>query len=101
VLEDQLAGRGLEVSVEVTTRFAGFMPVPDLAVFAAKGQEGSIPGEDVQLVIEVSASTLDDDLGDTKQRYEAAGLPEYWVVDMSGRRILRFMLRDGAFLAAP
>jgi hypothetical protein len=36
-----------------------------MAVFVAKGQGGSIPGDDARLTVEVSSSTLDDDLAST------------------------------------
>jgi Uma2 family endonuclease len=40
-------------------------------------------------VIEVADASLGDDLGEKLGDYAAAGLPEYWVVDIRGRLILR------------
>ena len=43
--------------------------------------------EDIALLIEVSNTTLDHDLGVKAKLYARAGIPEYWVVDIKGRRI--------------
>jgi len=69
-------------------------------VFVARGQLGPLPGDGVRLIAQVSLFTLDDDLGDKSRRYECAGLPEYWVVDIAGRRTLRFVLPAEAFVEA-
>lgn len=53
---------------------------------------------DVLLVIEVADSSLLFDLGEKQSLYAAAGVEEYWVVDIPGRRI--HILREssgGAF----
>jgi Uma2 family endonuclease len=39
------------------------------------------------LLAEVSSSTLDTDLGRKLKLYAAAGVPEYWVVDVNQRLI--------------
>lgn len=69
-------------------------------MFVARGQLGPLPGDGVRLIAQVSLSTLDDDLGEKRLRYERAGLPEYWVVDIAGRRTLRFVLPAEAFVGA-
>jgi Uma2 family endonuclease len=46
------------------------------------------------LVAEVSDTTLAADLDEKKQLYAAVGVPEYWVVDVQGMRVLAFRL-DG------
>jgi Uma2 family endonuclease len=100
-LEAALAGGPFEVGLEVTVAFPGFMPDPDVSVFARKDFRKSIPGEAVSLIIEIAFSTLEDDLGDKKDRYAAAGVREYWVVDMPHAQVLRFHVpRDGQFQAA-
>ncbi len=40
---------------------------------------------DAKLVIEVSDSTLKDDLGKKAQLYAANGIPEYWVIDLGAK----------------
>jgi Uma2 family endonuclease len=100
-LESALKGQGVVVGVEVTVAFAEYRPYPDITVFTDRGQRKAVPGADVRLIVEVSDTTLSDDLGDKKSRYAAAGVAEYWVIDMAGRQVLRFdQPRDGAFRAA-
>lgn len=43
-----------------------------------------MPVEHVRLVVEISDTTLEDDLGRKRHLYAAGGIPEYWVVDFSG-----------------
>lgn len=40
-----------------------------------------------ELIVEVSGSTLDYDLGEKAALYASAGVPEYWVVDLNERCI--------------
>jgi Uma2 family endonuclease len=66
-------------------------PIPDASVtqetdaaYAAR-----FPGpNDLVLVAEVSDSTLAYDLGGKARLYAKAGIPEYWVLDIQGRRLL-------------
>ena len=44
--------------------------------------------------VEVSDTTFDRDTGEKLQAYRAADVPEYWVVDVQGRRVLRHLLPD-------
>ncbi len=47
------------------------------------------------LVAEVSDTTLASDLDEKKQLYAALRIPEYWVVDVRGLRVLAFRLDEG------
>jgi len=50
------------------------------------------------LVGEVSDTTLATDLDEKKQLYSGLGVPEYWVVDVEGGRVLAFQLhQDGRY----
>lgn len=50
----------------------------------------SNPGpEDVLLVVEVSDSPLRLDQTIKRERYARAGFPEYWILDVNGRRLIR------------
>ena len=102
-LEDALAGLGPDLTIldEVSIKGADFYPTSDIVAFAYDGQNRAIRPGEVALVVEVSVTTLDDDLGDKKQRYEAIGVPEYWVVDVEQRLLHRFVLEGGQFQAAP
>ncbi len=46
--------------------------------------ENLLTGEGVALVIEVAHSSLPDDLTEKRGKYAAAGIAEYWVVDVGG-----------------
>ena len=62
-------------------------PEPDVMLTSEPDGEGAVPLASVPLVIEVSDTTLADDLGVKLRRYAAAGVPEYWVADVNARVI--------------
>lgn len=79
-------GSSLDVYSEVSLRVAAdSMPEPDLFLAPRQGF-GPVPVEGVVLVAEVADSTLSTDLGRKAALYSAAGIAEYWVVDVEGRR---------------
>ena len=49
------------------------------------------------LVGEVADTTLASDLDEMKQIYAALMIPEYWVIDVQGRRVLMFGLVAGKY----
>ncbi|MBB6052161.1 Uma2 family endonuclease [Armatimonas rosea] len=65
-------------------------PEPDIVVTAgtvadyASQQPGA---EDIRLLVEVSSTTLRDDLSVKAALYAQAGIPEYWVLDLENRRL--------------
>ena len=66
-------------------------PQPDVAVLASATRKPglAIPtAADLRIVMEVSDSTLADDLGYKADLYARAGVPEYWVLDINGRRLI-------------
>jgi Uma2 family endonuclease len=66
-------------------------PEPDIAVLAKTGPEymgANPPASDVRLVIEISDSTLAFDSGPKARLYARAAIPEYWVFDIAGRRLI-------------
>jgi Uma2 family endonuclease len=78
----------LEAWAEVSVRLDnGSLPEPDITLTSYRGA-GVVPLETVALVIEVSDSTLDNDLGVKADLYANAGVPEYWVVDVNENRVL-------------
>lgn len=88
------AGLPLGVLGHVSVRFGGgFQPIPDVVVFERAclpaGFDGPMPRNAVKLAIEVAGSTLPDDLGPKCRAYAAAGLPEYWVVDVRARQVIQ------------
>ena len=75
-------GSDYEALVEVSIYAArDSMPEPDIAVTAFRG-EGAVPPEAIALIVEVSSTTRHVDLGRKAAIYAAAGVPEYWVVDL-------------------
>jgi Uma2 family endonuclease len=62
-------------------------PEPDVMLTSEPRGKGVVPLASVPLVIEVSDSTLDMDLGKKAAQYAAAGVPEYWVADVNARVI--------------
>jgi Uma2 family endonuclease len=47
------------------------------------------------LAIEISVTTLSDDLGQKRLLYERLGVREYWVVDVESATVTAFAVRDG------
>jgi Uma2 family endonuclease len=78
----------LEPQVEASVRLSdGSMPEPDIVLTSFRGV-GVVPVESVALVIEVSDTTLDTDLGRKADLYADAGIREYWVIDLNENRVL-------------
>jgi Uma2 family endonuclease len=83
------SGLALKVYTPVSTRLDDHnLPEPDL-VIATIESEQFVSGRSVRLAVEVSASSLAFDLGKKAQLYARSGIPEYWVVDVTGRRIFQ------------
>ena len=76
-------------------------PEPDLIVLARPSREfrdANPRPADLRLVVEISDSTLGFDLRIKAPLYARAGIAEYWVVDISGRRIIVHRgPREGAY----
>jgi len=84
----QAIGSDLEAVSEVAIRLNDdSMPEPDIVLSRWSGA-GAVPVAEVALVVEVSDSTLNRDLGRKSDLYAAAGVPEYWVLDLNERRML-------------
>ena len=82
-------GSSLRVTIEVATRISDdSLPEPDIVVTMHRG-EGVVPLDTVALLVEVSDTTLDIDLGRKLRIYAEAGIPEYWVVDLDGGKLIR------------
>jgi Uma2 family endonuclease len=47
--------------------------------------------------VEVADTTLDFDLGQKRDLYLSASIPEYWIIDLLGKKLLR-LTREGADL---
>jgi Uma2 family endonuclease len=49
------------------------------------------------LAVEIADTTLAIDLDEKKQLYLTLEIPEYWVVDVKGKRVMAFRLVDGKY----
>ena len=83
------------VCVQLPIRILGELgrynePEPDVCVTKegyAEYDENPLP-EDLLLVAEVSDSSLDYDMTTKANLYARVGIPEYWIVDAEGERLL-------------
>jgi len=81
-------GSDFQPIVEASTQLGEHsLPEPDIVVTSYKGPS-VVPLDTVAMVIEVSDTTLQIDLGRKADLYAEAGVPEYWVVDVTENRIL-------------
>jgi Uma2 family endonuclease len=76
-----------EVGVGSPLTLATSEPEPDLTVLE-QAAAGPYHPSRAALVVEVAVSSLARDLGVKASLYGAAGIAEYWVVDLAGRRIV-------------
>ena len=63
-------------------------PEPDFAVMAGTPRGSAGHPTTADLVVEVADSSLTFDTNEKRLLYARAGLREYWVVDVNGRRLL-------------
>src|SRR5438132_273068 len=63
-------------------------PEPDLAVVPGRPRDYTSHPTTAALVVEVADSSLDFDTNEKRLLYARAGIREYWVVDINGRRLL-------------
>ncbi len=63
-------------------------PEPDLAVVPGHPRDYAGHPTTADLVVEVAVSSLDFDTNEKRLLYARAGIRDYWVVDINGRRLL-------------
>jgi Uma2 family endonuclease len=82
------------VAIQNPVRLDDFsQPQPDVALLRprADGYAGAMPtGADVLLLVEVAASSLAFDRDVKAPLYARHGIPEFWLVDVEGRRVVRY-----------
>jgi Uma2 family endonuclease len=67
-------------------------PQPDLVLYRPGMWRMQHPGAaDISLVVEISDSTLGFGLGQKLALYKAAGIPEYWAIELTARQLHRFV----------
>jgi Uma2 family endonuclease len=88
-------------------RKAGFDEFqPDISYYVGETADAILWGTRVvnleeypipSLVIEISDTSLSDDLGAKRLQYEELGIPEYWIVNVQAMQILAFAIAvDGS-----
>ncbi len=88
-------GAGWRVCVQMPLVVGpGTDPEPDIAVVAGSVRGTTGHPTTAALVVEVADSSLNDDVTVKAEKYATAGILDYWVVDVDGRRLLVF--RDPA-----
>jgi Uma2 family endonuclease len=89
-------GRGLEAwsegSIAIPPRD---VPEPDLFVTRVRPVKGLVRAETVALVVEIATTSLSLDLGRKLKLYAAAGIAEYWVVDVEARIVHQMWSPEG------
>lgn len=86
VFGDDFADQAVSVSLDTVNE-----PEPDAIVLnkpALSIQSDHPTPADVRLLVEVAISTHEYDLGPKAARYAAAGITEYWVLDVGQHRIV-------------
>jgi Uma2 family endonuclease len=66
-------------------------PMPDIVLLKPKGKaylERNPDASDIFLIIEVSDSSLEQDMTVKLQLYAIMGVPEYWIADLQNNRVL-------------
>ncbi|MGL6076164.1 MAG: Uma2 family endonuclease [Fimbriiglobus sp.] len=74
------------------------VPEPDIIIARGKKRDFTTThptAADIQLLVEVSDTSLAQDLGDKLTLYALAKIPEYWVVDIPHRQIHVFTKPKG------
>ena len=89
VLENVFAGIGW-VNVQYPYSADESDPQPDVAVIPGRIEDFADHPEVSLLIVEVADSTLTRDTTVKLELYASAAVPEYWVLDLTGRRLLVF-----------
>lgn len=63
-------------------------PEPDVVWAIEKRYSNHPQGSDVLLLVEVAETSLSTDCGEKAILYAESGIPEYWVVDIEGRKLI-------------
>ena len=77
------------VRVQSPIQLGGYSaPEPDIVLYDPEMPKDQHPRpEDICLVVEVADSTVEYDRKVKADRYAAAGIPEYWLVDLPGEAV--------------
>ncbi len=76
-------------------------PTPDLFVTPVTIDEFSVWAKDTLLLIEISDTTLEGDLGEKADAYVEADVREYWVIDPNSKTLYAHHLREDGTYGPP
>ncbi|MBV8224495.1 MAG: Uma2 family endonuclease [Verrucomicrobia bacterium] len=77
-------------------------PQPDLVLCRPVRYKDHHPGAPaIFLIVEVADTTLDFDLGQKRDLYAAASIAAYWVIDVQGKKVSRFVLAGKDLVERP
>ena len=65
-------------------------PQPDFAVLRGSARDTGEHPTTAELIVEISDTSLKYDTAEKADLYAAAGIPEYWVLDLNGRQLMVF-----------
>ncbi len=86
-----------EIATDPTLRFSEHdVTEPDVVVIPPGPRpRPPIAIAEIQLIVETAHSSLEDDLTVMAAIYAAAGVPEYWVLDLEHQRLVAFRQPSG------
>jgi Uma2 family endonuclease len=70
-------------------------PEPDIVLTSEPKGEGLIPRHSVALVVEIADTTVSSDMKRKAMIYARAGVPEYWVADVTAKTIHQMWSAEG------
>lgn len=92
----RIFGTGYYIRIQMPLRQGNNDPEPDLCVVPGGTKTYKQMPTSALLVVEVADSSLRYDTTKKAEIYAAAGTPDYWVLDIEGRRLLVFRDPDAA-----
>ncbi len=64
----------------------GEMRSPDISIYPADADDHYVKADDLKLAVEVSVSTLNQDLRTKALLFSRHGVPELWIIDVNNRQ---------------
>ncbi len=84
---DRAFGDGFLVRSQANLRLGNSDPEPDLAVVPIQAAKGQLPPDSALLIVEISLTSLAYDRGDKASLYAAAGIADYWIVNLTNHTV--------------
>ena len=93
---------GCEIFIDTIVELSTLtLRAPDICVTdSPTDDQKNLPASAILLAVEISDTTLAEDIGRKRIDYASAGIRHYWVVDVEGRRVHCYADPQGADYAA-